>query len=86
MGIGWLSASVIIGAGGVYLAAVSQLPRAAPPIDQICRTQVVKPASVQLPHATVGPSSTRPSPFGKSGTSFRFGFLEFEDDPDASAE
>jgi len=52
------------------------------------RRSVVKanvPAGVESAHAAAGPGSALPASPGIPDARFRFGFLEFEDDPDARA-
>lgn len=44
------------------------------------------PASVEGAHAAANPNSARPPSPGVSEVRFRFGFLEFENDPHAPAE
>ena len=80
-------AVAIIGGGLAYTVA-SRVRGSAAPIEHIRSTPVVKvivPASVENAHTAVGPRSARPSSPTLSGKS-RFGFLEFEDDPDAPAD
>jgi hypothetical protein len=77
-------AAAIVGAGWIYLTAVSHVRGAVAPIEQICGTEVVKtiaPASVETAHRAAGASSAHASSLPFSGTRFRFGFLEFEDAP-----
>jgi len=84
----WILAVAIIGGGLAYTVASRVLGSAAP-IEHIRSTPVVKvivPASVENAHTAVGPRSARPSSPTLSGAESRFGFLEFEDDPDAPAE
>jgi hypothetical protein len=83
----WILAVAIIGGGLAYTVA-SRVRGSAAPIEHIRSTPVVKvivPASVENAH-TAGTRSARPSSPTLSGAKSRFGFLEFEDDPDAPAE
>ena len=81
----WMLAALIIGAGLVCLTVASQVRGAVVPIEQIRSTGVV-PASVEGAHPVAAPArASLPLP-GVSVVRFRFGFLEFEDDPDASAQ
>lgn len=85
----WMLAAAIIGAGLVYLTVASDVRGAITPIEQIRGTEVVRtivPERVETPHATAEPSGARASLPPFSGSRFRFGFLEFEDDPDALVE
>jgi hypothetical protein len=85
----WILAVAIIGGGLAYLIVASRVRGSAAPIEHIRSTPVVKvivPASVENAHTAVGPRSARPSSPTLSGAKSRFGFLEFEDDPDAPAE
>ena len=85
----WLLAAAIIGAGFGSLTVASHVRGAAVPIEHVRSTPVVKAivrAGVESAHTAAGPGSARPSSPAFSGAGFRFGFLEFEDDPDASAE
>jgi hypothetical protein len=78
-------AVAIIGGGLAYTVA-SRVRGSAAPIEHIRSTPVVKvivPASVENAH-TAGPRSASSPTL--SGAKSRFGFLEFEDDPDAPAE
>jgi hypothetical protein len=44
------------------------------------------PVDVEYVHSAAGAGSAHPLPPALSSTNFRFGFLEFEDDPNASAK
>ena len=71
--------AAVVGAGLIQLLSGPDLPRVAASLDQIRGGRAVKvalPASVEI--ARVPP--------GESGARFRFGFLEFEDDPEAPAD
>jgi len=84
----WILAVAIIGGGLAYLTVASRVRGSAAPIEHIRSTPVVKvivPASVENAH-TAGTRSARPSSPTLSGAKSQFGFLEFEDDPDAPAE
>lgn len=81
----WMFAAAIIGAGSVSLAVASHGRGAAAPIEQIRSIRVV-PANVEVAHPAAAPNSASLPSAGISVVRFRFGFLEFEDDPDASAE
>jgi hypothetical protein len=62
---------------------------AAAPIGQIRSTPAVTtivPASVETAHTAAGPRTAGPPLLPRAGAKFRFGFLEFEEDPDASAD
>jgi hypothetical protein len=85
----WIFAAVIIGAGLAYLTVASHLRGAAASIEQVRSPPIVKvivPASVEGVQTAAVPSSARSYSVGEPGSKFRFGFLEFEDDPDALAE
>jgi len=81
--------AAVIGAGLSYLIVGSHvrgIPAPIEPIRASLAAEAIVSASVDVERAAVGLSSARPSPSGELGTKFRFGFLEFEDHPDASAE
>lgn len=78
-------AAAIIGAGLIHLAVASHVRGAAPPIEQI-RSIRVAPASVEGARLVAAPTTGSPPSSVVPVVRFRFGFLEFEDDPDASAE
>ena len=85
----WILAVAIIDGALAYLTVASRVRGSAAPIEHVRSTPVVKvivPASVENAHTAVGPRSARPSSPTLSGAKSRFGFLEFEDDPDAPAE
>jgi hypothetical protein len=82
-------ALAITGAGLVSLTVVSHVRRATAPIAQIRGSPIIMPTvppSAEDPYVAVGASGAQSSSPEFSGTSFRFGFLEFEDDADAPAE
>ena len=83
----WILAAATIGAVLIFLPIASHV-RGSAPIEQIRGTPVVKtnvPAGVESAHAAAGPGSALPASPGIPDARFRFGFLEFEDDPDARA-
>ena len=85
----WVLVAAMPSAGLIHLFLGSQVRGVAAPLDHIRGTPVVNailPASVEITRAAASPSSSDPASLGESGTKFRFGFLEFEDDPDASAK
>lgn len=85
----WILATAIIGAGLMCLAVASHERGAVAAIAQIRNAPVVNtivPVSVETANTAAGPSTARPPLPASSEAGFRFGFLEFEDDPDASAE
>ena len=79
-----------IGATGLaYLTLSWHEHGAAAHIEQSRRAPIgkeVAPAGVRDLHSTAGADSAHPLPPAFSGASFRFGFLEFEDDAYASAK
>jgi hypothetical protein len=80
----WMLPAAIIGAGFVYLTMALHMRGAAGRIEHIRSTPVVRaiaPASVE----SADSSGARSYSAGEVAK-FRFGFLEFEDDADASAE
>ncbi len=85
----WMLAAAIIATGLAYLTVALHNHGAAAPIEQSHRPPIAKgivPADVEHVHSAVGAGSAHPLPPALSSASFRFGFLEFEDDPDASAK
>lgn len=85
----WMLAAAIIATGLAYLTVALHNHGAAAPIEQSHRPPIAKgivPADVEYVHSAVGAGSAHPLPPALSSASFRFGFLEFEDDPDASAK
>jgi hypothetical protein len=70
----------------MYLAVASHERGTAAPIGQIRSTPVVNTIVPASAHTAAAPRSDRLPLPAFSGARFRFGFLEFEDDPDASAE
>jgi hypothetical protein len=74
----WMLPVVIIATGLAYLTVALHKHGAAAPIEQNRRPPNAKgivPADVEYVHSAA-----------LSSTNFRFGFLEFEDDPNASAK
>lgn len=83
----WILVAAMSGSGLIYLPLGSYLPGGAAPLDQIRASPAVEAiVPARLETTGTGPSSARPSFPAESGTKFRFGFLEFEDDPDAPAK
>ena len=85
----WMLPVVIIATGLAYLTVALHKHGAAAPIEQSRRPPIAKgivPAGVEYVHSAAGAGSAHPLPPALSSTSFRFGFLEFEDDPNASAK
>jgi hypothetical protein len=82
----WILAAVIIGAGVAYLSLASHVRGVAAPIEAIRSGSLVKTIVPTSAHTAPAPRSARPPLPAFSGARFRFGFLEFEDDPDAAAE
>jgi len=81
--------AAIIATALAYLTVVLHKHGAAAPIGQSQRPAIAKgivPADVEYVHSAAGAGSAHPLPPALSSASFRFGFLEFEDDPDASAK
>lgn len=75
----WILVAAVPGAGLILLLWGPDLPSGAASLDQIRGSPTVNvavPAMVEIARA----------PPGESGARFRFGFLEFEDDPEATAE
>jgi len=82
----WILALAIMGVGLVFLTVVPHVRGAAAPIEQIRSGPITRPtmqSSAESIHAAAGLSGAQPSSEVFSGTKFRFGFLEFEDDADA---
>jgi hypothetical protein len=85
----WMLTAAAIAAGLAYLTVASHNHGAAARIEQSRRPPIAKgivPADVEHVHLPARTDSPQPLPPALSGVSFRFGFLEFEDDPDASAK
>ena len=81
-----LLALAIMGAGAVSLTVVSHVRGATAPIAQIRGSPIIRPTvppSTEDPHVAVSASGAQSLSPEFSGTKFRFGFLEFEDDADA---
>ena len=75
----WILVAAVIGAGLIQLLLGPDLPGVAASLDQIRGGRAVNvalPAGVEIARV----------PSGESGARFRFGFLEFEDDPEAPAQ
>jgi hypothetical protein len=84
-----LALAIIISAGLVSLTVAAHVRGDAAPIGHVHSAQIIKvivPPSPESGRERAGPSSTYPSSPVLTGLRFRFGFLEFEDDPDASTE
>jgi hypothetical protein len=82
-------AVAIIGAGLMYIAVASHERGTVAPIGQIRSipgVNTIAPASMETARTAADPSTARPPLLAFSEAGFRFGFLEFEDDPDALAE
>lgn len=85
----WRVAVAIAGAGLVYLTAWSHGRGAAAPIVQTHSPPTVKatvPPSAESADAAAGPSTAPPSSLTLPTAKYRFGFLEFENDTDASTQ
>jgi hypothetical protein len=85
----WMLPVVIIATGLAYLTVALHKHGAAAPIEQNRRPPIAKgivPVDVEYVHSAAGAGSAHPLPPALSSTNFRFGFLEFEDDPNASAK
>ena len=83
----WILPVAIIGAGLVYLSVASHEPGAAALIGRARSTPIVKvtvPPGAESAHAAAGPSTMPAASPALPIAKFRFGFLEFEDDADAS--
>ena len=75
----WILVAAVIGAGLIQLLLGPGLLGVATSLDQIRGGRAVNvalPASVEIAR----------EPSGEPGARFRFGFLEFEDDPEAPAQ
>jgi hypothetical protein len=85
----WLLPVAIIATGLAYLTLASHEHGAAAPLEQSRRPLIAKekvPAGAEDVRLTPGAGGAHPLPPAFSSASFRLGFLEFEDDPDASAK
>jgi hypothetical protein len=85
----WTLTAAAIAAGLAYLTVALHNHGAAARIEQSPRPPIAKgmvPADAEHVHLPTRADSHQPVPPTLSGVSFRFGFLEFEDDPDASAK
>jgi hypothetical protein len=80
----WMLAVAIIGAGLAYLTVVSHERGTAAHERSTSFVKAKVPPSAESAHAPGGPGTVPPSSPTLASTKFRFGFLEFEDDPDAS--
>jgi hypothetical protein len=72
----------------IYLLVGPQVRGFAGPLD-LRGSPLIKaivPGRLEIAPAAASPSSARPAPSDQPPTKFRFGFLEFEDDPDAPAK
>jgi hypothetical protein len=79
----WILALAIMGAGVLSLSVVSRVRGAAAPIENariIPTIKVIVPLSAESTRAASTPSGP-----AFSDATFRFGFLEFEDDAHASS-
>jgi hypothetical protein len=81
----WILAA-IINAGLAYLIIASHVRSAAAPTEVIHSGSLVKTIVPTSAYTAAAPGIARPPLPAFSGVRFRFGFLEFEDDPDAPAE
>ena len=73
----------------IYLLVGPSVRGFAGPLDHLRGSPVIKaivPGRLEIALAAANPSSARPAPSDQPATQFRFGFLEFEDDPDAPAK
>jgi hypothetical protein len=75
----WTLVAAVAGAGLIQLLWGPDLPGVAATLDQI---RGGRPVNVALPLSV----EIAREPHGESGARFRFGFLEFEDDPEAPAQ
>ncbi len=85
----WILVVTVIGAGLACLALASYVHGVAAPITLSRSTPVVAtivPASGRTAHAAAAPSEVRPASPRIPDARIRVGFLEFENDPDASAD
>lgn len=84
----WILAAAIIGIGAAYLAVTSGVPRAAARFKERLNPGVVTavPAGTEDGPAAMDLRNVRPVSPEIPNARFRFGFLEFEDDPDASTK
>jgi len=82
----WILALAIIAAGLASPTVASRVRGAAAPIEHARTTpatNVIVPPSAESTRAAPVPAGAQPSPPAFSDVTFRFGFLEFEDDADA---
>ena len=73
----------------IYLLLGPHVRGFAEPLDHRRGSPVIKaivPGSLQIAPAAANPSNARPVPLDQPATKFRFGFLEFENDPDTPAK
>ena len=84
----WILAAAIIGIGAAYLAVTSGVPRSAARFKERLDPGVVTvvPAGTQNGNAARDLRNVRPVSPEIPNARFRFGFLEFEDDPDATTK
>lgn len=81
----WMLAAAIVGVGLAYSTIISDVRGGGVLVQQLRGAEIVKtigPPSVQTTHTAAAPGSPCASLSACSGARFRFGFLEFEDDPD----
>jgi len=84
----WILAVAIIGAGLAHLTVASHVCRGAGLVERISTPaiKVIAPPGAASTPPAVGPRNRLASSPALPEMKFRFGFLEFEDDPDASTE
>ena len=85
----WILPAAIGATGLAYLTLAWHEHGAAAHIEQSRRAPIAKeiaPAGVRDLRSTAGADSAHPLPPAFASAGFRFGFLEFEDDPHASAK
>jgi hypothetical protein len=85
----WILAVAIVGAGLICLTVASHVRGAAAPVAQVHSSPIMTatvPPSTESAHAAVGPGITPPLSQALPIAKYRFGYLEFENDPDASTE
>jgi hypothetical protein len=82
----WILALAIIGAGLLSLTVASHVRGATAALEHARSTRTIKvivPPSAESTRAAPVPSGAQPPPPAFSDVTFRFGFLEFEDDAHA---
>jgi hypothetical protein len=85
----WILPAAIVATASAYLTLAWHQHGAAAHIEQSRGApiaQEIAPAGVSYLHSAAGADSAHSLPPAFSSASFRFGFLEFEDDPVASAK